>query len=117
MSAASLTSKALNFLGRFFIGTPESMHMPPDFFYEKGDRAVPTVIEMQQFKTQRARLTVDALRRGLFLRMGVFTTIATLGLVLGSLFLAGTVAAGHREFTKLNAPAAQAAQPYTYGAH
>lgn len=105
MSATSLTSKALNFLGGFFIGSPESMHMPSDFFYEKGDRGVPTVVEMQQFKTQRARLTVDAVRRGLLLRVGVFTTIAALALSIGSLFVTGAFLAGHLEYKKMTAPA------------
>jgi hypothetical protein len=117
MAKFSLTSKALNLLGSFFIGTPESLKMPPDFFAEKGDRAVPTVSGMQQFKTQRDRLTIDAVRRGLFLRVGVLTTIASLALAMGSLFIVGTVAAGHREFNKLTASDTATPSTNTYGVH
>lgn len=90
MSTTSLTSKALHRLGCFFIGTPESMRMPPDFYFEKGDRQVPTVPEMQQFVTQRNRLMVDAVRRGLLVRLGILTSVAAVAvsilLVLNPMF-------------------------------
>ena len=85
MSTTSLTSKVLHRLGCFFIGTPESMRMPPDFYFEKGDRQVPTVAEMQQFVTQRNRLMVDAVRRGLLVRLGILTSVATVAIALGLL--------------------------------
>lgn len=87
MSTTSLTSKALHRLGCFFIGTPESMRMPPDFYVEKGDRQVPTVGEMQQFVTQRNRLMVDAVRRGLLVRLGILTSVAAVAGALALLLL------------------------------
>jgi hypothetical protein len=83
----SLTSKALHLLGSFFIGTPESLHMPADFYFEKGDRQLPTVQEMQQFVTQRNRLTVDAVRRGLLVRMGILTSVASVSVALAILLI------------------------------
>jgi hypothetical protein len=118
MAKLTLTSKALHFLGSFFVGTTESLHMPPDYFTEKGDRDEPSVHEVQQFKVQRDRLTVDAVRRGQVMRVGVLTVFAVLALNMASLFLFGSISAVYHKLSPSNpSTSAGTAVPYTYGAH
>lgn len=72
--STSLTSKALDFLGRFFIASPESLGEPIDFYWEKGDRIVPTLAQMQTRKVQGKRLRTDAFRRALTLRVAMISS-------------------------------------------
>lgn len=77
----SPTSRVLHRLGCLIIGTPESMHMPRDFYREKGDRDLPTATEILDHKVQRDRIAVNTYRLQLFPRVGWLTFIAALILV------------------------------------
>ncbi len=67
MLKLSLTSRALDWLGRTFIASPEKLKMPADFYHVPGDRVLPSSVDYAQPKTRPQRIAVDAFRRRLLL--------------------------------------------------
>ena len=120
MSQLSLTSKIQHLACCFFIGTPESMGMDPDFSIERGDRWhwLPTKAQMGTHDVQCERLGVDCFRRGLHYRVGVLAVIATMVVVIPGYALVGGVQAAKQAYQEHKAvsaaPIHAPAIPQTY---
>lgn len=77
------SSAVLHVVGCATIGTPESLDMPPDFYFIEGDRTVPHPNEYT-WDTQRNLLYVDTFRRELTRRLaGISLWFCLLVFVLG----------------------------------
>ena len=63
MLKLSLTSRVLDRLGRAFIGNPEALMVPGDFFHVPGDRYIPGSEMLAKPRTIPYRIAVDAFRR------------------------------------------------------
>lgn len=59
----TITSSIKHWLGCALIGTPESMSVPDDYYYEKSDREKPTAEQINTTEEQKVRISTDAFRR------------------------------------------------------
>lgn len=58
----SLQSRVLHWLGCVFIGQPEALGMPTDFYFARQDRHLPTPAEGDSWQKMRFRVYVDRVR-------------------------------------------------------
>lgn len=76
MLKLSLSSRALDLVGRTLIASPESLKMPADFYHLPGDRLLPSSAEYAQAKTRPQRIAVDAFRRRLLVGVALGSSAA-----------------------------------------
>lgn len=86
----SLKSRLLHALGCACIGTPESLNMPPDFYYLEGDRKFPAPGALT-WTEKRRRLYVDHFRRNLMQRTAVYASAAALAVALAGAAVNGGI--------------------------
>lgn len=70
METISLTSKVLHRLGSLFIGTPESLGMPADFYTDVGDREQPLQNDIRKREVMGAKLLTNVFRLAQTYRVG-----------------------------------------------
>jgi hypothetical protein len=87
----SLASHFMAWLGRRLIVAPETIQAPKDFYYEPGDRDMPSRAEMLRPEVQRERIRVDAIRRALFERVGLLSTIFAFAICVTSILTSGAI--------------------------
>jgi hypothetical protein len=104
-------------MGCLFIGTPQSMRMPPDFYFEKGDRKPPLEGEIYMHPVQRDRVAVDSFRRLLTQRVAWLSAIASLAICFAGYSVLGTGSWVKRQFNQHKAHAEQCAQAAQLGIH
>lgn len=89
---ATFTSRALDWAGRLFIGSPASLEIDDeDFYYLPCDRNPPGLDELDEANVQRELIAVDAFRRELTERLayvaaGVALAACAAGLILNAIF-------------------------------
>lgn len=71
MLKLSLTSHALDLLGRTFVASTAKLKMPTDFYHVPGDRRLPSSAEYAKPNTRPQRIAVDAFRRRLMLGVAI----------------------------------------------
>lgn len=71
MLKLSLTSHALDLLGRTLIASTAKLKMPADFYHVPGDRRLPSSAEYAKANTRPQRIAVDAFRRRLMLGVAI----------------------------------------------
>jgi hypothetical protein len=76
MLKLSLSSRALDLVGRTLIASPASLKMPADFYHLPGDRVLPSSAEYAQAKTRPQRIAVDAFRRRLLVGVALGSSAA-----------------------------------------
>lgn len=70
MEPISLTSKVLHRLGSFVIGTPESLAMDEDFYFDVGDRVQPMPQDIRKRDVLADKIMTNVYRLGLTYRIG-----------------------------------------------
>ena len=91
METISLTSKVLHRLGSFFIGTPESLRMDPDFYFDMGDRIQPEQRAIRDKEVLRGKIGTNVYRLSQTYRVGPIVSVAAFVVILGLSFLSGVV--------------------------
>lgn len=86
--AISLRSMILHSVGCLFIGTPEALNMPGDFYYIEGDRNIPHPNEYV-WERQRELLFVDTFRRNLTEKLGKWCLALAMAVFLSGLMVQG----------------------------
>jgi hypothetical protein len=84
----SMRSMILHAVGCIFIGTPDALNMPNDFYYIEGDRNIPHPNEYK-WERQRELLYVDTFRRILTEKLGKWCLAIALAIFLSGLILQG----------------------------
>ena len=84
----SMRSMILHTVGCIFIGTPNALNMPNDFYYIEGDRNIPHPNEYK-WGRQRELLYVDTFRRILTEKLGKWCLAIALAVFLSGLMLQG----------------------------
>lgn len=84
----SLRSYVLHTVGCIFVGTPQALDMPPDFYFMQGDRNVPHPNDYT-WERQRELLYVDIVRRRVLGRVANFSMIVAILLLAASMLLHG----------------------------
>lgn len=115
--STSPTSKILHRLGCLLVGTPESMRMPPDFYFEKGDRKKPLEGEISLHPVQRDRVAVDSFRRLLTQRVAWLSAFASLAICCAGYSVLGTASWAKRQFAEHASHAEQCVKAAQLGIH
>ncbi|WP_233842270.1 hypothetical protein [Dyella sp. 2HG41-7] len=83
METISLTSKVLHRLGSIFVGTPESLGMDADFYFDMGDRVQPLPQDIRKRDVLADKLMTNVYRLSLTNRLGLVLSGLCFAVVLG----------------------------------
>jgi hypothetical protein len=110
----TFTSSIKHWLGCALIGTPESMSLPNDYYFEKSDREKPTAEQINTTEEQKVRISTDAFRRDHRWRLCKLISALWAALLVLLIVVIGIFAGGASWWnkpkvnTEVNTPATQA---------
>jgi hypothetical protein len=88
----SLASHFMAWLGRRFIVAPEKIQAPANFYHEPGDRREnKSRSEALKPEVQRELIRVEAIRRGLFERVALLSSVFAFTICIAAMVIAGLV--------------------------